>query len=221
MARYFNIFPKIGYDLQSENKLELITNIVSRFVISEKIKENAAVYYEYYIEDGETPEILAAKTFGSAEKHWIVLTMNNIIDPQFDWPLTYSQFNIYLNLKYSANNYADTANTYVSGLSWSQNLNNVHSYYKVVTKTVENTITVKKFQVDANTYANNTLMGLTFGAGDTYIFPDDTTVKIQITKETQSYYDYEMKINEDKKTIKLLKPEYANNLELELQSIFE
>jgi hypothetical protein len=133
MARYFNNFPKLDYDLQLNNEKSFVTNIVSRFDIDDKLKENSSIYYEYDIEDGETPEILAAKYYDSPEKHWIVLAMNNIVDPQFDWPLSYSQFNQYVDLKYSTSNYADTANTNISGLVWSQNLNNVQSYYNTFT----------------------------------------------------------------------------------------
>jgi hypothetical protein len=61
-------------------------------------------------------------------------------------------------------------------------------------------------------------MGVT--TGDTYTFNDDTSVTISVTKETQTYYDYEMQINEDKRTIKLLRPEYVNVLENELQGVF-
>jgi hypothetical protein len=219
MARYFNNFPKIDYSLESSNQKDYVTNIISRFGIDDALKDNASIYYEYYIEDGETPEILAAKYYDSPEKHWIILALNDIVDPQFDWPLSYAQFNRYVDLKYSANNYADTANTNISGLVWSQNLNNVQTYYKVVTQTTNGTTTIKKFEVDSQTYANNTLMGIT--SGDTYTFPDNSTVTIAVSKETQSYYDYEMYINEEKKTIKFLRPEFANALENELQSVFE
>ncbi len=225
MARYFNNFPKLDYGLESNNQKDFVTNIVSRFGIDDKLKENSSIYYEYYIEDGETPEILAAKYYDSPEKHWIILAMNDIVDPQFDWPLTYSQFNEYVDVKYSANNYADTANTGVPGLSYAQKLyvpNEIRgqaAYYKVVTKTVGSTITIDKFNVDANTYANNTLMGLT--PGDTYLFSDDTAVTIKVTKETQSYYEYENELNENKKVIKLLRSEYVNALENELQSVFQ
>lgn len=221
MARYFNVFPKIDYDLENSNQSEFVTNIASRFGIDEKLKENASIYYEYNIDDGETPEILAAKYYGSPEKHWIILAMNDIVDPQFDWPLTYSQFNEYVDSKYSANNYADTANTGIPGLTWSQNNNNVQSYYKVVTKQINDTITVDKFEVDANTYANNTLMGINFDGGDSYSLQDGSFVNIKITKTFQNYYNYENELNENKRAIKMLRPEYTSALETELFNIFE
>jgi hypothetical protein len=227
VARYFNNFPKIGYSLETINQYDYVTNIVSRFGIDNKLKENTAIYYEYSVEDGETPEILASKYYDSPEKHWIILAMNNIVDPQFDWPLTYSQFNQYVDTKYSANNYADTANTGVPGLSYAQKLYTQNdpytqaAYYKVVSQTIGDTITVNKFKVDANTYANNTLMNLTGRRGNIYEFDDGAIITIKITKETQTYYDYEMEINENKRNIKMLKPEYVNILENELLNVFE
>jgi hypothetical protein len=220
MAKYFNTFPKIDYDLDS-TELQYVTNITSRFGLDESLKENSAVYYTYNIDDGDTPEILASKVYGSPEKHWVILMMNDIIDPQFDWPLTYSEFNQYIEEKYSQPDYANTTNTSVSGLSWSQNINNVEAYYKVVTKQINDTITIEKFEVDANTYANNTLMGISLEYGDTYTLRDGVNVNLKTTKTTQTYYEYEQELNESKRTIKLLKPEFVPYLEEELVRVFE
>jgi hypothetical protein len=227
MAKYFNNFPKVDYALETPNKFDFVTNIVSRFGIDDKLKENTSIYYEYSVEDGETPEILASKYYDSPELHWVILAMNDIVDPQFDWPLTYSQFNEYVDTKYSANNYADTANTGVPGLSYAQKLYTQNdpytqaAYYKVVTQTVGDTVTVNKYKVDANTYANNTLMGLTGSRGNIIEFYDGTIITIRITKETQTFYDYERGLNENKRNIKMLKLEYVNILENELLNVFE
>jgi hypothetical protein len=220
MAKYFNTFPKIDYDLDS-TELQYVTNITSRFGLDESLKENSALYYTYNIDDGDTPEILSAKAYGSSEKHWVILMMNDIIDPQFDWPLTYTQLNQYIEEKYSQPDYANTTNTSVSGLSWSQNINNVEAYYKVVTKQINDTITIEKFEVDANTYANNTLMGISLEYGDTYTLRDGVNVNLKTTKTTQTYYEYEQELNESKRTIKLLKPEFVPYLEEELVRVFE
>ena len=41
---------------------------------------------------GDTPEIIASKYYGDPEKHWIVLLANDIINPFFDFPLNYQEF---------------------------------------------------------------------------------------------------------------------------------
>jgi hypothetical protein len=218
MAKYFVNFPKIDYDLDS-TELQYVTNITSRFGLDENLKENSALYYTYNVDDGDTPEILASKIYDSPEKHWVILMMNDIVDPQFDWVLSYDQFNQYLEEKYSQPDYADTANTNVSGLSWAQNI--VQTYYKVVTKQIGANINIEKFEVDASTYANNTLMGINRTDGDTYTLRDGSRVNIKITRTAQTYYDYEQTLNENKRTIKLLKSEFVPYLEEELARVFE
>jgi hypothetical protein len=48
---------------------------------------------------------------------------------------------------------------------------------------------------------------------------DGNIIKIAISKETESYYDYEVEQNESKRTIKLLKPEFVSVIENEIVNI--
>jgi len=209
MAKYFNYFPKTVYTLNSLD-VETVTNITSRFGFEQSFKDNSAVYYEYDIQDGDTPEIIATKFYDSPERHWAVLMINNIVDPQFDWPLDQRTIISYINEKYLAN-----ASVGQSGTTWSQA--NIHSYYKVETRTSNSTGSElqSKLQIDANTYAN-------VAATTTNLTLDDgNSITITTTKETKSYYDYEIEQNEAKRTIKLLKPEFVSSIEEELRNVFK
>ena len=210
MSKYFNYFPKTFYKLnQNSNDVDAVTNITARFGFEQAFKNNSAVYYEYDIQDSDTPEIIASKFYDSPERHWAVLMINNIVDPQFDWPLDQRTIISYINEKYSAN-----ASVGQSGTTWSQA--NIHSYYKVETRTSNSTGSElqSKLQIDANTYAN-------VAATTTNLTLDDgNSITITTTKETKSYYDYEVEENEAKRTIKLLKPEFVSSIEEELKIIF-
>jgi hypothetical protein len=221
MAKYFNYFPKVSYNLKSATTSDFVTNIVTRFTLQENLKNNTAAYYTYEIRDGDTPEIIASKIYDSPERHWIVLLMNNIIDPQYDWPLKYDELNRFIDNKYSAPEYADTANTSISGLIWAQNTANVKKYYKVVRKQISDVITIDKYEVDANTYANNALFQPIPSPGQTIQLSDGNSLNLQITKETQTYYDYELELNENKRTIKLLKDDFVLSLEEELREVMQ
>ena len=209
MAKYFNYFPKTVYTLNSLD-VETVTNITSRFGFEQSFKDNSAVYYEYDIQDSDTPEIIASKFYNSPERHWAVLMINNIVDPQFDWPLDQRTIISYINEKYSAN-----ASVGQSGTTWAQA--NIHSYYKVETRISNSTEAQlqSKLQIDANTYANvaATTSNLTLDDGN--------SITITTTKETKSYYDYEIEENEAKRTIKLLKPEFVSSIEEELRNVFK
>ncbi len=215
MAKYFNYFPKTLYTSNNRTGgLDTVTNIVSRFGFEESLKQNSAAFYRYDIQEGDTPEIIATKYYENPERHWIVLLFNDIYDPQFDWPLQYKPFIDYVDKKYSAPEYADTANTSVSGLSWSMNVSNVQSYFKIVTRTNRDNISiVEKLEVDANTYA-------TIGAStQNFTLQDGSTITQTISKETQTYYDYELGLNESKRNIKLLKPEFVQDVEKEFKKV--
>jgi len=217
MAKYFNYFPKTLYSANNSSRgLDAVTNIISRFGFEESLKQNSAAFYKYDIQEGDTPEIIASKYYENSEKHWIVLMFNDIYDPQFDWPLQSRTLIEYINNKYSSPEYADTANTSVTGLSWAMNVNNVHSYYKVVTKTNQDDLQfIEKLQIDANTYAN------TAATTNTYTLQDNGVVKVEVTKETLSYFDFEEAENEKKRTIKLLKPEFIPQVEKEFKKVIK
>ena len=200
MAEYFRYYPRTIYAQDAEqDSVDVVTNLVTRFSFEKKFKENTSVFQKYDIRDGDTPESIAYKLYGSSENHWIVLAMNDIVDPQYDWPLDQITLNNFIDSKYTAN-----ANVGQSGLSWARS--NIHSYYKIETRTtissgefVENII-----EVDSETYANIA------PTSTTVTVPRGMQVKIDTTKNTKTYYDYEVDYNERNRTINLLKSQYVD-----------
>lgn len=211
MANYFNKFPQILYSFDDFKTSERITNIISRFALEDSLKENSSVYYQYDVRDGDTPEILASKIYDSAEKHWIIMMMNDIVDVGFDWPMDYQTLNKFIDVKYSVNANSNTAG---DGLAWAKA--NTHSYYKVETITLPSgTENIQKYEIDANTYAN-TVVSL----ANEVTLADNNVITIDTTKETKTYYEYELETNEEKRKIKLLRPEYVSQLEREVRTAF-
>ena len=209
MSKYFSYFPKTLYtaDLKTAQS---VLNIISRFTFEKSFKDNTSVSYEYDIQDSDTPEIIASKFYKDPERHWIVLLFNDITDPQFDWPMDYRTLISFIDDKYSSN-----ANVGQSGSSWAES--HTHAYYKIETRTTisTNTITVNKIEVDANTYANVTSSSSNVTLADGYV------ITIATSKNTQSYYDYEIELNETKRKIKLLKPEFVPSVESEFRNVIK
>ena len=210
MANYFSKFPKVYHSFDGFNSSQYITNLLTRFTFEKEFKTNTAAFYEYDIREGDTPEIIASKVYNSPERHWIVLLFYDIINPQYDWPLQYDQLNSYIDAKYLAE---ANSNSSGAGITWAKN--NTHSYYRVEKCTAPNgTTTVKKYRIDANTYANTVVV-----LNDSVTLADNNIVLFDTTKETKTYYNYEMEENEKKRTIKLLKQEFVSPLENELENI--
>jgi hypothetical protein len=213
MAKYFNYFPKTFYtNDNNKNGVDVVTNIIARFSFNSALKENSSAFYQYDIKDTDTPEIIAYKYYGNVERHWIVLLFNNIIDPQFDWPMQDRVFNEYVNSKYGSRAVEDG---FSSGLSWARSQSNVHSYYKV-TRTVlssDKTSYTDELQIDEQTY--NELSDTT----ETYVLPNGSTITETVTKKIKTFYDFELGENESKRKINLLKPEFVPEVEKEFKRV--
>ena len=217
MAKFFNYYPKTYYTSNNNSSsLDTVTNIIARFGFEDKLKENESAFYKYTIKDSDTPEIIADKFYGNVERHWIVLLFNNIIDPQYDWPLQSKTLIEYIDKKYSASGYANTANTLVTGLSWAQNISHVQAYYKIITRTsADGTDIVEKITVDANTYANIAATSIS------YTLNNASSITQTVSKTTKSYYDYELDLNEAKREINLLKNEFVSEVEKEFKRVIK
>jgi hypothetical protein len=104
MSNYFHVFPKLPYDVDGTmpNKYQTVRNIMSRVKLKNSIKEEIAAYYPYFILEGERPDILSYRYYGSVSYAYLLLLFNNIIDPQFDWPLNTVDFENYIVSKYGS-----------------------------------------------------------------------------------------------------------------------
>lgn len=212
MARYFNFFPKTIYNQSSgSSDGDILTNITSRFGFEQSFKDNASIFYEYDVRDGDTPEIIAGKIYGDSEKHWAILNFNDIIDPNYDWPLEQRTLVRFIDAKYNA--IADTANGQ-TGVAYSKS--NIKEYYKIETTThnASETITVNRYQVDANTFAN-----VSISTTPSFALEDGSFIDIAVTKETKTFYDFEIDENEKKRSIKILKPEFVFAVEQEFRRV--
>ena len=201
MANFFSYFPQINYSLDDNpQSVDLITNLNFRFIFDENIKKNTAAYYEYIIQDGDTPEILASKIYDSPERHWIILLFNDIVDPLFDWPMQQSVLNNYIENKYGS-------------ILWSQS--NVKNYQQIITRTdnYSGTVQTDIINIDSAAYANVTI------STNTYSLGDGNSITVEVSKQTQSYYDYEVDLNDSKKSIKILKTEFVPGAEKEFKNI--
>ncbi len=194
MSKYFDLFPKINYDIFQDGTGNTIqfTNILTRLKISDDIKNNLYSYYEYDIRDGDTIEILAEKYYGDPEYHWIIALANDMVDPLFDWPKNNMNFDNYIISKYGS---IATAKT------------QIHHYQKEIDRTVNSqTKDAQIFEIDANTY--NTIATYSY----TTFNANNNTVLEEVKTSIVYCYDWEFEQNENKRHIKLIKKDYLGEI---------
>lgn len=194
---YFDTLPKV---VVSDNSgiSRIFTNLLARASVLPSIFDNPVLYYEYDIQEGDTPEIIAHKYYGDSYRYWIVLFTNRLLDPQWDWPLEGRVFDEYLATKYP--------NISPSGV--------IHHYEKIITQfdAVTSTETVNKVQITEEDY-NNLIPSstiVTLSTGD---------CSVVTTKKAVSVYEYEMELNQSRRSISLLNARYVDQFESEFKKL--
>ena len=145
MAEYFSPFPKVTYDIKKNNKPLMLTNITVRFKLKQALQSKNVVYYRYEIQDGDRPDVIADIYYKDSTLDWLVLLVNEVIDPLFEWPLDLRSFENYVQKKYGSLSVAKAG---------------VHHYEKILnsqSKLYDGTIVPERTViVDETTYNNIT-----------------------------------------------------------------
>jgi len=223
---YFRQFPKIPYsfNLSNDGTLAAVTNIFARFSLKSDVVNNAYGFYKYQVEDTDTPEIIAYKQYGDPELHWIIIMVNQISDPLFELPLSQNALEKKIIKKYG---YSSISEAY----------SNIHHYELEVKKILsevngpKNTTTDTSIvTLDQYNHSSNTIVTKSIGSTTTenitfYANNSDITSQIVATLTIQStykpvyVYDYELNLNESRREIKILKPQYIESLINEIGNV--
>jgi hypothetical protein len=87
---YFTNFPNILYKF-GNNETETVFQDISAYVqIIDEIKDNINFYSSYTILEGERPDQLSQKLYGTPSMYWTFFLMNDNVR-QLGWPLTQPQ----------------------------------------------------------------------------------------------------------------------------------
>jgi hypothetical protein len=107
---YFNKLPEIYYNfiLNGTEKLFIVRDITANVRPLKNTLDNITVYDLYDIVDGETPEIISHRFYGSPKYHWAIMIANQRYDYLNDWPLPYDRLVQYCIDKYGDGNIYDT-----------------------------------------------------------------------------------------------------------------
>ena len=98
---YFDQFPIIDYNLSGVNgNTKEVTDIWRRVKVRSKIADNVALYDQYDVPEGDSPETIAFKVYGSTDYFWVICLLNNVVNRYHDWPLDEFNFQQFVKDKY-------------------------------------------------------------------------------------------------------------------------
>ena len=196
MSSYFSEVPDFEYvsrlpDAKISDYIR-VKNLFRRGFLREDIFQDLTFFTKYQVRGDDRPDNVAFEIYKDSTLDWLVLTANNIVNIQNEWPIPNSVFDELMTERYG------TYENLIGG---------IHHYETIEVKDASDVVIVNKGLQVESTYS------VTFfdeRAGDM----KTVTPTIPITN-----YQYEQKINEAKRNIYLLKPKYVQVVRDDLENL--
>ena len=196
MASYFSQIPNIQYPKFSDDgrisEYEVVKNIFKRGVLREDIFKNLSFFTKYDIIGDERPDQVAFKVYDDPTLDWLVLIANNIINVGYEWPMEQRSFDRYLLDKYGSYD----------------NINNIHHFESDEIKDSKGATILRQGTIIPETFTLSYF---------------DSFLGRQIFKSNfanpVTNYEYEVRINDNKRNIFLLKPQYLSVVNDDIENI--
>jgi hypothetical protein len=199
---FFSKIPNVEYDLKpiqfpiSNKEYVLAKNFFRRFILSDSAFANALYFNKYTIVDGERPDLIANKFYGTTELDWVILLTNNIINPSFDLPIRESSLPSFVESKYSDSDAA-------------------HHYETVELKNSLGEVILQEGLWVDYSYVSTTHKFYDRGT-KTIIIKNGTSISSSVTN-----YQYEKNLNDSKREIYILRPEFIDKFLSEFEQKLE
>ena len=101
---YFKFLPQTLHTFPGNSGVSydvLLSNITSRAVIVERLKQTQVSLHDYIIRDEQRPDTVSQILYNTPDYTWVILLVNNIFT-LYDWPLTNKEFEAYITSKYGS-----------------------------------------------------------------------------------------------------------------------
>ena len=186
MPSYFSQLPDFEYVSRlpgaTISDYKKVKNIFKRGVLREDIFQNLAFFTKYQVKGNDRPDNVANDFYDDPTLDWLVMLCNNIVSLQSEWPLNRNDFETYLLDKYGS--YAE--------------IDAVHHYETVEIKNNAGAIIVEEgLRVESD-------FSISFYDGKL-----EQQVTVNNSAVAVTNYQYEEEIEDNKRNIFLLKPEYV------------
>lgn len=186
---YFRNLPNFEYVNRTSDAINIsdyttVKNLFKKGKLREDIFQDTTFFEKYQIKGDDRPDNVANELYADATLDWVILLSNNIINIQSEWPMTQAGFDAYLLDKYG-----DYDTLY----------NGIHHYESNEVKNSQGVVIFPK--------------GLRVSSSQSvsyYDYYSDQQFTIDNISTPITNYEYEEKLNNDKRNIFTLKGRYLN-----------
>ncbi len=168
-----------------------MTNLTVYYKLQRLIADRVTIMYEHYVGEGERPDIIAEKAYGDSTLDWILFLTNEIVDPRWEWPLTHNELVKYVSNKYGSVSAAQAQTHHYEFIA-----------QELTKDTLDGVLTITpeiKYEIDLTTYNATT--------------PSKRRIVDSFT--------YEDRLNEDKRSIKILDASLVQQILTSAENVFD
>jgi hypothetical protein len=183
---YFQELPNILHPslFTSRNKVEstiVVKNLFKRSKLRTDVDQAITAFNYFNIKEGMRPDMVAQELYDNPELDWVVLTSNNITNIRNEWPLSHNDLQEYMLEKYGSD----------------ANIAKVHHFEtREILDEFSRVVMPAGLQVDE-----------TF----TFKYKNSTNSILNVNPVSAiTNYQYEVKLNDQKRRIRILKSEYLS-----------
>ena len=98
---YFKRFPKSVYDFNREGVVNSVVDLFRQVRPIQNFVDDFAAYKFYSIKNGERPDIVSQRIYGSSQLYWTFFLVNDSLhDGLGSWPMSQENLTEYLNIEY-------------------------------------------------------------------------------------------------------------------------
>ena len=105
-SEFFSNYPRIAYDISGTNSVApnytVAVNLMIRNKLRTAVEDDITNFYPYVVPEGMRPDVLSYQYYGDTIYTWTIFLVNNIVDPYWEWPLSYKDFREYMSDKYGS-----------------------------------------------------------------------------------------------------------------------
>ena len=99
---FFTQFPKIKYDINADGTKTELTDMFRYVDVKEGLINTAGTYTYYEIIEGERPDTVSTRLYGTPDYYWTFFAVNESLKKGLNtWPKSYRQFELMLEETYS------------------------------------------------------------------------------------------------------------------------
>lgn len=99
---FFKRFPKVGYDIFRNGVIQNVVDIYRNVQPFKQQIDNTTLYKFYEIKNGERPDIVSMRLYGSPDYYWTFFIVNEFLhDGLSVWPMSQENLSEYMNENYN------------------------------------------------------------------------------------------------------------------------